>query len=215
MVQSLLRTNSPSASQEISRTVCSCMVHYLVHKSKLPQISLVHVVLLFPEDLLNIFLPSTPGLPSGLFNSGYPNQNLFAPLLPPIHATCPSYLILLYLITRVIFGEEYRSQSSSLCSLLLSPVTSSLLCPKIFLSTPFSNTLSLSAKDHDSRPYKTERKIIILYISVFTRPVANWKRMFTCITILLPIYVDTLKRITHKHSVTHCSRFSVTSVDRP
>jgi hypothetical protein len=46
------------------------------------------------------------------------------------------------LITRIIFGDEYRSSSSSLCS-LHSPVASSLLGPNILLSTLFSNTLSL------------------------------------------------------------------------
>jgi hypothetical protein len=44
------------------------------------------------------------------------------------------------LITQIIFGDEYRS---SLCSLLHSPVTPSLLRPNIPLSTLFSNTLSL------------------------------------------------------------------------
>jgi hypothetical protein len=38
------------------------------------------------------------------------------------------------LITWIIFGEEYRSLSSSLC-FLHSPVTSSLLGPNILLST--------------------------------------------------------------------------------
>jgi hypothetical protein len=40
------------------------------------------------------------------------------------------------LITRIIFGDEYRSLSSSLCSLLHSPVTSSLLGPNILLEHP-------------------------------------------------------------------------------
>jgi hypothetical protein len=40
-------------------------------------------------------------------------------------------------------GEEYRSISSSLCNLLHSPVTSSLLGSNILLNTLFSNTLSL------------------------------------------------------------------------
>jgi hypothetical protein len=37
------------------------------------------------------------------------------------------------LITRIIFGDEYRSLSFSLCSFLYSPVTSSFLDPNILL----------------------------------------------------------------------------------
>jgi hypothetical protein len=47
------------------------------------------------------------------------------------------------LITRIIFDDDYRSLSSSLCSLLHSPVASSYLGQNILLSTLFSNTLSL------------------------------------------------------------------------
>jgi hypothetical protein len=61
------------------------------------------------------------------------------------------------LITRIIFGDEYKSLSSCLCSLLHSPVASSLLGPNILLSTLFSNTLSLcsslSVRDQVSHPY--------------------------------------------------------------
>ena len=64
-------------------------------------------------------------------------------LSSPPCATCPGYLILHNLITHIIFGEEHRSFSSSLCSFLHFPVTSSLLGPNILLSTPFSNTFSL------------------------------------------------------------------------
>jgi hypothetical protein len=49
---------------------------------------------------------------------------------PPIRGTYPAHLILLDSITRILFGDEYKSLSSSLCSLLLSPVASSLLGPK-------------------------------------------------------------------------------------
>jgi hypothetical protein len=52
----------------------------------------------------------------------------------PIRATCPAHLIPLNIITRTIAGEDYRLLSSSLCSFLHSPVTSSLLGPNILLN---------------------------------------------------------------------------------
>jgi hypothetical protein len=52
------------------------------------------------------------------FSLMFPCQNPVC-LSPPIHATCHAHLILLDLITCVIFGEEYRSLNSSLCTLLL------------------------------------------------------------------------------------------------
>jgi len=57
----------------------------------------------------------------------------------PIYATCPAHFILLYLITRTTFDEQYRSLSSSLCSCLHSPVTSPPLNP----NTPLSTLLSI------------------------------------------------------------------------
>ena len=71
------------------------------------------------------------GLPSGLFTWGFPAKTLYRPLLSPIHATCPTHPTLLDLITWTIFGEQYRSLCSSLCSFLHSPVTLSLVGPNI------------------------------------------------------------------------------------
>jgi hypothetical protein len=89
------------------------------------------------------------------------------------------------LITRIIFGEEYRSLSSPLCTFLHSPVTSSLLGSNILLSTLFSNTLNLlssfSVSDQVHHPCKSTGKIIFLYIlvSVFLDSELEDKRFYT------------------------------------
>jgi len=82
------------------------------------------------------------GLPSGLFHSDFPTKTLYTPLLSPIYATFPTHLIHLDLITQIIFGEQYRSQGSTLHSFLHSPVPSSLLGPNIPLSTLLANTFT-------------------------------------------------------------------------
>jgi hypothetical protein len=40
---------------------------------------------------------------------GLPTKSLYAALLYPIRAKCPTHFILLYFITRIILGEKYRS----------------------------------------------------------------------------------------------------------
>ena len=78
-----------------------------------------------PTSWRSILILSTHlrlGFPSGLFPSGFPTKTLYTSLSSAIRATCPAHLILLHFITRTILGEEYKSLSSSLCSLLHSPL---------------------------------------------------------------------------------------------
>ena len=133
MVQSPSWEANWFAAKEILRISRNPKVHYSTHKppplvSFLGQPNPVHI----PTSHLleihpNITHPSTPRSPHWSLSLQFPHQHPIHPLSSPIRATCPAYLILLDFITRTILGEVYKSFSSSLCNLLQSPVTSSLI----------------------------------------------------------------------------------------
>ena len=181
-----------AASQEIPRISRNPKVHYRTHKCP-PPVSIMgqpnpvhiptsHLLEIHP----NIIHPFTPRSPQWSPSLRFPHQDPIHSLSSPIRAICPAHLILLDFIARTILGEEYKSFSSSLCSLLHSPVTASLLGPDILLNTMFSNTLSFlssrNVNDQVSYPYNTTGKIIVLYILiVYSVTVQNFRAIRTLV----------------------------------
>ena len=131
-----------SASQKTSHVLWNPKVYYRFHKHKLPisvlsQINPVHAPML--RFHFNIIFSSTYVFHMVFFPQVFPPKMLYAPLLFPIQATCHGRLILLDLITRIIFGKEYKSERSHPLYAVFSHycITSFLPGPNIFLSTLF------------------------------------------------------------------------------
>ena len=165
MVQSASwEANLFAASQEIPRISRNPKIHYCTHKrpppvSILGQPNPVHTPTPYLLEIHpNIIHPSTPGSPQWFPSLRFPHQDPIHTLSSPIRAKCPAHLILLDFMTRTILGEQYRSFSSSLCILLHSPVTTSLLGPNILLNTIFSNTRSFHPPAMSTTKFYTHTK---------------------------------------------------------
>jgi hypothetical protein len=92
---------SYTATQELLTSLWKQRVHYRAHKSR----ALV--------PILNRSIPSSTHLrlvlSSGMFPSGFLNNNLHAFLFYPIRATWPTHLILIYLIILILLAYDYPS----------------------------------------------------------------------------------------------------------
>jgi hypothetical protein len=116
---------------------------YHVHKKALMNPFLRH--LNSAQSLIFCLRFTSVGLPSSNIHSGFPTKFIYA-FFSSMCATCLTYLILLGLNTLLIVREAYKLRSSSLCSLLQPPATSSHLSPNILISTMFTDNLNLSER---------------------------------------------------------------------
>jgi hypothetical protein len=105
-------------------------------------------------------------LKGGLHSTGFRTKLLYSFMISPMRSTWPIEHILLDCITLIIFGEEYKSRSSSLRSFLQPPVTC-VPVTNILLSTLFKNILnlcsSLNVRDQVSPQTKQQAKLIFTF----------------------------------------------------
>ena len=88
-----------------------------------------------------------PGIPSGRFSLGLPIKTLYAPLLAPIHATCPVHLII-ELIIRVIFGESTDDKAPNYVVFLI-PLLPHPSYSRLSSSAPCSHPQSVFLPQHE------------------------------------------------------------------
>jgi len=106
---------------------------------------------------------------SGFFPSGI-KTNYFMHISPLPRVPCFYHLVLLYLTTLITFVLDYKLRSSSLCSLLQPPTTSSLLGPSILLSTLCEHRQSMLLTYYESSSFtsvQTICRIMVLSIIIF------------------------------------------------
>jgi hypothetical protein len=147
-----------AATQELPNIWWNPKVHRRVHKSPplFPILRQINPVNTTPSYLSNVHCnpPAYVLVFLVAWLLAFPPNYMHSS--SPIRVTCPSHFIMLDFIILIILDEECKFRSSWLRRFFQPPVTSSLFCPNIHLSTLSSNTTSLCSSvnvtDHVSRP---------------------------------------------------------------
>ena len=140
-----------------------------VHHLSLSWASPIQSIYPYPTSWRSILILSTHlrlGLPSGSFPPVSPSRHYIPPYPHPYASHAQAILFSSILSPAQYWVRSINHFSSSVCNLLRSPFTSSLLGRNILLNTMFSNTLSFLSSHNVSyqvsHPYKTIGKIIVL-----------------------------------------------------
>ena len=190
--------NTSSANQEIYRILWKPKVHYRIHNSQAPvlilnQIDPVNIpTSYFSKIRFNITLPSMAGSFQCSPSFRLPTKTLYVSLISPIRAICPAHFSLGDLINRMIFGEEYRAQDSSLFH---SPVTSCLLGPK---SSSAPHSRKPSAYVHPS-----------VWATKFHTHVKEPAKLYFCIFHSLHFWIADSNSSSLYHIIFHSIKFMV------
>jgi hypothetical protein len=112
--------NKFSVNQEISCILWAPKAHYRIHKSPPPFPILSQINPVYPphpttwRSIFNVICPFTPGSSKWSLSLRFPHHCPVFTCPHPTRATCPAHLILVDLMTRITYGEEYRLSSPSI-----------------------------------------------------------------------------------------------------